>query len=58
MYWLCYDNDDPRVARIVYAAIAPDRFDNVYGYETEHEAVESLHEALETFYAEHFGEGE
>lgn len=42
MYWLCYNNDGP--ISIIYAASAPDRYDNEYGYETEQEAVEACDE--------------
>jgi hypothetical protein len=53
MYWLCYDHDDPRYAVIVYAAVAPEDYSNVYGYETRAEASEAHNDAVETFYAEH-----
>jgi hypothetical protein len=50
MYWLCYDHNDPRYALIIYAAAAPGRYDQEYGYETQAEADEALHDALEQFY--------
>jgi hypothetical protein len=50
MYWLCYDHDDPRHALILYAAVAPDEYDNVYGYESRQEANDALNAALEAFY--------
>lgn len=48
MYWLCYD--DPRQQVIIYAAVAPDRYEHEYGYETEQEAIEAGNAAIEDFY--------
>lgn len=43
MYWLCYNNGGG-VVLIIYAAVAPDRYDHEYPYETEQEALDALEE--------------
>lgn len=45
MYWLCYNNNDPRAALILYAAVAPDDYDNVYGYDNRQDALDALKDA-------------
>jgi hypothetical protein len=52
VYWLCYDEGDPRHALITYAAAAPGRYDQDYGYDTEADASEAHYAALEQFYEE------
>ena len=48
MYWLCYD--DPRQQLIIYAAVAPDRYEHEYGYDTQQEAIDAGNAATEAYY--------
>lgn len=43
MYFLCYNNDGG-IAVIIYAAVAPDEYDDEYAYDSRQEAEQALDE--------------